>query len=222
MTGHRVAMLLAAGRGERMRPLSERLPKPLLRVGGAALIERHLHALAAAGVIRVVVNTARHGVLIRAALGDGTRYGVHIDYSDEGAQPLETAGGIARALPMLDERFLVVNADVCTDFDFRTLAPTPGALAHLLLVDTPDYLARGDFALRDGQVSNHGPQLLTYAGIATLSAALFAGLPAARAPLAPLLRAAAERGEVSGQHYRGAWVDVGTPQRLADARRRFG
>ena len=215
------AMLLAAGRGERMGTLSMRLPKALLRVGGRALIEHHLTALAGAGVSEVVVNTARLGPLIRASLGDGRRYGLRIRYSNEGKQPLETAGGIVQALPLLGPEFLVVNADVWTDFDFRALRPAQSSLAHLVLVDNPSHHPQGDFALQGERLNNGMEARLTYAGIGIFRAELFAGLPAAPTPLAPLLRSAADAGRATGQRHSGAWLDVGTAERLAQLRKRL-
>ena len=209
------AMILAAGRGERMRPLTDDRPKPLLQAGGRALIDYHLDALARAGFARIVINTAWQGHQLREHVGDGRRWGVEVRYSDEGTQALETAGGIVRALPLLGpEPFLVVNGDTHTDYPFERAALPPGRHAHLVLVDNPAQHAAGDFALDDGRVSSTGGHRLTFAGIGVYHPALFAGLPDAPAPLAPLLRRAMAAGRVSGEHYRGAWHDVGTPERL--------
>lgn len=214
------AMILAAGRGERMRPLTDTTPKPLLRAGGRRLIEYHLGALAAAGVDEVVINHAHLGGQIERELGDGRRYGLRIRYSPEG-EALETGGGILRALPLLGPApFIVVNADVHTDFDYAHLPQALDGLAHLVLVDNPPHRPDGDFALVGARVHNAGESCLTYAGIGVLCAALFAEGLSGRFPLAPLLRAAADAGQVSGERYGGFWVDVGTPERLAAVRRR--
>ena len=210
----RCAMLLAAGRGERMRPLTDALPKPLLPVAGKPLIEWHLERLARAGVERVVVNGSWLADQLRTALGDGARFGLAIEHSYEGPEPLETGGGIRHALAHLDETFLVVNSDVWCDLDPGTLALGGGDLAHLVLVDNPDHHPRGDFALVAGRVANAPPPLLTYAGIGVYRRALFEPHAPGRFPLAPLLRAAADAGRASGQHHRGRWLDVGTPVRL--------
>ena len=209
------AMLLAAGRGERMRPLTDDTPKPLLRVGGRALIDYHLAALAAAGFERVVVNTAWQGAKLREHVGEGRELGLSVRYSDEGEQALETAGGIAQALPMLGPRpFVVINADVYTDFPYARLTLPVGRYAHLVLVDNPPQHPAGDFALRAGRVYADGGPYLTFAGIGVYHPALFSGLPRRPARLAPLLARAMDAGRVSGEHYHGAWHDVGTPERL--------
>ena len=215
------AMILAAGRGERMRPLTDRVPKPLLEVGGKPLIVHHIENLARAGFTRIVVNHAHLGEMIEARLGDGSAFGVAIDYSREG-QALETAGGIAHALPLLGGKpFLVVNGDVYCEFDFATLPQrcsrmeASAAKAHLVLVANPLHRADGDFALVDDLVRNQGSPRLTFSGIGLYDPRLFDVLtPGEKTPLAPLLRQAAEQGAVSGEHYRGRWEDVGTPERL--------
>jgi MurNAc alpha-1-phosphate uridylyltransferase len=211
-------MLLAAGRGERMRPLTDATPKPLLEAGGRTLVERLIERLAAAGFTELVINHAHLGHRIEAALGDGTRFGVRIAYSPE-ATALETAGGIANALPLLGGApFAAINADLHTDFPFARLrdALRGDELAHLVLVDNPPHHPLGDFALADGRVRNAGPVMLTFSGIGVYRPALFAGIaPGAKAQLAPLLRRAADAEQVSGTRYRGRWVDVGTPERLA-------
>jgi MurNAc alpha-1-phosphate uridylyltransferase len=215
------AMILAAGRGERMRPLTDHTPKPLLAVAGKSLIVRHLEALARCGVQEVVVNHAWLGEKIEAALGDGARFGLRIRFSPE-AQALETAGGIANALQWLgDAPFAVVNADVFTDFDLCRLRACAedmlrtGDLAHLVLVDNPPHHPQGDFALREDRVLSEGEARLTFSGIGVYSPQLFSGIaPGTRAALAPLLRAAMARGQVGGEHFRGAWDDIGTPARL--------
>lgn len=209
------ALILAAGRGERMRPLTDTMPKPLLKAGGRSLIEYHVDHLAAADVTDLVINHARFGEQIEAALGDGSRYGVSIRYSAEGDNPLETGGGIRHALPLLDtDPFLVVNADIYTDFPFTPLTMPAGSLAHLVLVDNPDHNPDGDFSLTDHSVGLAAFPRYTYSGIGLFRPALFADTEPGAFPLAPLLQAAAGDGRVSGQHYAGTWVDVGTPERL--------
>lgn len=209
-------MLLAAGRGERMRPLTDRIPKPLLTVRGKPLIVYHLEKLARVGVQQVVINLAWLGDQIRAALGDGSRWGLRIIYSDEGGEALETGGGIRRALRWLGaEPFLVVNADVFTEFDFAALTIRPQALAQLVLVPNPEHVPDGDFALSDGRVRESGAQRLTYAGIGLFRPELFAGCPPGKFPLLPLLQRAIALDRLDGQLYRGGWSDVGTPERLA-------
>ncbi len=211
------AMILAAGRGERMRPLTDATPKPLLRAGGKTLIEYHLAALARAGFRELVVNTGHLGARIEAALGDGAAYGVRIEYSREDGQILDTGGGIFNALPRLGEApFLVVNGDVYTDYPFEQLPREPLGLAHLVLVPNPPQHARGDFALREGRVWGAGAELLTFSGIGVYRPRLFADCQAGVFPLAPLLRRVMAAGEVSGERYGGEWRDVGTPERLAE------
>ncbi|HET7775043.1 MAG TPA: nucleotidyltransferase family protein [Azospira sp.] len=212
------AMILAAGRGERMRPLTDTCPKPLLKVGGKPLIVWHLERLAAAGFREVVVNHAHLGGLIEDALGTGSTWGLHITYSPESPGALETAGGICQALPLLgDGPFLVVNGDVYCDWDFsRTPAlDLRGDLAHLVLVPNPPQHPGGDFVLADGRLVGEGEGRLTFAGIGIYAPALFAGLVAGQpAKLAPLLRQAMAQGRVGGEVHAGCWEDVGTPERL--------
>jgi MurNAc alpha-1-phosphate uridylyltransferase len=216
MLGAMKAMLLAAGRGERMRPLTDHTPKPLLKVAGHTLIEHHIQALARAGIRELVVNHAYLGAQLIAALGDGSDYDVHIDYSAEPPGALETGGGIFNALPLLGEApFLVVNADIWTDFDFSILPRQPESLAHLVLVDNPAHHPQGDFALVNSRVHQDGPARMTFSGIGVYRPDLFAGSPGGAFPLAPLLRRAMAAGQVSGEHYTGAWFDIGTPERLA-------
>lgn len=209
-------MILAAGRGERMRPLTDQTPKPLLRAGGRTLLDRHLCALAAAGVDTVVVNVAWLRGRIIDYLGDGRRWGLRVLVSDEGERGLETGGGIRRALPLLGEAsFWVVNGDVWTDLDLRALPREPAGEAHLVLVDNPPHHPEGDFALADGRVVAEGPgPRLTFAGIGCYRPRLFQGAETGSFPLAPLLRRAAAAGRVGGMHHRGRWCDVGTPERL--------
>jgi len=218
------AMILAAGRGERMRPLTDHCPKPLLAVGGKPLITRHIERLAATGITELVINHAHLGHMLEAALGDGSALGVSIRWSPEPPGALETAGGIRQAMQFLgEEPFLVVNGDVFCEADFEPLAriapglSPEGDLAYLLLIDNPDHNPQGDFALDDGRVrADEGLPRLTFSGIAAYHPALFSSLEAGKpARLAPLLRVAMSENRVGGEHYRGRWVDVGTPERLA-------
>ena len=235
-------MILAAGRGERMRPLTDHTPKPLLQAGGKPLIVWHIERLCAAGYTHIVINHAHLGQLIEDALGNGAELGVSIDYSRE-ISALETAGGIATALPLIEEDvFPVVNGDIYCEYDFSRLAEPLARLAaghdqaHLVLVDNPPHHPQGDFVLdnsrvvnadtpltpyvlgtagaRDGIPCGH-PSRLTFSGIGVYHRALFARTPAGeKAPLAPLLRLAIDAGRVSGERFAGRWVDVGTPERL--------
>jgi len=213
------AMILAAGRGERMRPLTDHTPKPLLQAGGKPLIAWHLERLAAAGFRDIVINHAHLGSLIEQTLGDGAQWGLHIQYSPEPPGALETAGGIATALPLLgDQPFLVVNGDVYCDFDFGRFFGSTAAGTHLVMVDNPAHHTGGDFSL-DGErvVYGHGEQTLTYAGIGVFSPSFFANVkPGTIMKLRPLLDAAIAAGTLTGERFAGRWVDVGTPQRLAE------
>ena len=222
------ALIFAAGLGERMRPLTDTTPKPLLRVGGKRLVEWHLEKLSALGVEEVVVNTAWLAEQFPATLGDGARWGLRITYAHEGATPLETGGGMWNALPLLgDAPFVLVNGDVWTDYDFTRLPREPDGLAHLVMVDRPPQATRGDFALdADGLLRDTGADLLTYSGIGMYRPQLLDGwrgivnAPAhvdgkPKFPLAPLLRAHMARDAITGEHHRGRWTDVGTPERLA-------
>lgn len=216
------AMILAAGRGERMRPLSNHTPKPLLSVGDKALIEYHLHRLSAMGVEDVVINLAWLGDRIRERLGDGSEYGLRLHYSDEGEAALETAGGIAKALPLLgDAPFLVINGDVWCDADISALSLQEGDLAQLLMVDNPLHNTRGDFTLEGDRLHSGGESRLTFAGIGLYRPELFKNLPAGPQALAPLLRKAMAANRVTGLHHHGDWCDVGTPERLAELDRRL-
>jgi MurNAc alpha-1-phosphate uridylyltransferase len=210
------AMVLAAGRGERMRPLSDVTPKPLLQVAGKSLIQRHLEALAAAGIRDVVINLAWQGEQIRTVLGDGARYGVRITYSEEGPQALETGGGIHRALPWLGERFIVISADIWTDFPLAHCLTRPAGndLAHFVVVPNPDYHPRGDFGLSAGRMTQQA-ELLTYANVGCFRAEFFASCVPGRFPLAPLMFDWIKAGRVSGELYTGGWCNVGTPEQLA-------
>lgn len=210
------AMILAAGRGERMRPITDNLPKPLVPVAGKPLIAYHLESLARAGVHEVVINLAYRGSQIRDALGDGSRHGVRIEYSDEGPEPIETGGGIFKALPLLGAGpFLVVNGDVWTDFDFARLQRLePGAHAHLVLVPNPPHVARGDFGLEGDYVIESDTDRFTYSGLGLYSPAFFAGCVPGRFPLLPLLKRAIAARSLRGEVYRGDWLDIGTPERF--------
>lgn len=225
-----MAMLLAAGRGERMRPLTDHTPKPLLEAGGKPLIVWHIENLVRAGITELVINHAHLGAQIEAALGDGSRYGATIRYSSEGTA-LETAGGIAFALHLLGEQpFAVINGDIFCDYDFAQLhthadkLKVGGDTAHLVLVNNPPQHPNGDFHLHDGHLLATSDQRLTtndskftFSGIGIYQPALFAHIArGTKAPLAPLLREQIALGKVSGEHHRGWWVDVGTPQRLAE------
>ena len=221
------AMVLAAGRGERMRPLTLERPKPLLEAGGVPLIVHHLRALRDAGYPDVVVNLSWLGEQIRATLGDGAAHGVRIAWSEEGPEPLETGGGIFRALRLLGpDPFLVVNGDVWTDVDYRMLddALAPGDLAQLVLVANPSHNPNGDFALDRGRVvEDAGPGIprLTFSGVGVYRPELFDGCQDGIFKLAPLLRAAARAGRVGAQVHPGTWMDIGTPERLADLDRKL-
>lgn len=208
-------MILAAGRGERMRPLTDTTPKPLLRVHGQPLIERHVERLAHAGITTIVINLAWLGSMIRDHLGDGSRFGVAIEYSDESPHALETAGGIFRALPLLGpDPFLVVNGDVLTDYPVAQLGLDATRDAHLVLVPNPPQHPRGDFGLVDGAAVEAATERFTYSGIAVYRPEFFAGCQAGTFPLKPLLLRAMAAGRCSAELYRGMWEDVGTPARL--------
>jgi MurNAc alpha-1-phosphate uridylyltransferase len=211
------AMLLAAGRGERMRPLTDTCPKPLLNVAGKPLISWHLERLAQAGFREVVINLSWLGELIADAVGDGSKFGLSIQYSREPWPALETGGGIVQALPLLGEGpFLLVNGDVFTDIDFSALQIAPDDLAHLVLVPNPAHHARGDFGLAGrGRIVAEGGERLTYSGVAVLRPGFFAGAAPGRFPLLPWLLRALEAGRLGGQRHDGMWLDVGTPERLA-------
>jgi MurNAc alpha-1-phosphate uridylyltransferase len=223
------ALIFAAGKGERMRPLTDRTPKPLLTVGGKPLIVWHVEKFAALGVRDIVVNTSWLAEQFQPALGDGTRWGVRLHYSYEGPEPLETGGGMLKALDILGaQAFLAVNGDIWTDYDFAKLPGEPDALAHLVLVNNPPQHPRGDFSLAgDGRVLADGDSRLTFAGIGVYRPSLLddwksvigntlgADQIPPRFKLAPLLSAAMDRGLISGEHHRGSWTDVGTPERLA-------
>jgi MurNAc alpha-1-phosphate uridylyltransferase len=213
------AMILAAGRGTRMASLTQTTPKPLLELGNESLLERQLSRLGAAGIRDVVVNLSYRGDQIRAAIGDGSRFALTVSYSEEPPEPLETAGGIIQALPLLgDEPFLVINADVVSDFDFADLAGRDGT-GTLVLVPNPAHHSGGDYGIdRHGVLTTDEPKW-TFAGISLLSPALFAGLSPGRRPLSQVFDAAIAARQLKGLIHAGAWIDVGTPERLAAARR---
>ncbi len=221
------AMILSAGRGERMRPLTDHTPKPLLKVGGKPLIVWHLERLAKAGFKEIVINHAHLGQQIEDALKDGAEWGVFIQYSPEKVA-LETAGGIANALPLLgDEPFLVVNGDTFTDISFQdaamrannhaALRGMKNPRAHLVLINNPPQHPKGDFAIQDGMLKNEGAQMLTFSGVGVYHPDLFAEIVKGQpAKLAPLLRKAIDNNAATAQYYQGVWHDIGTPERLAE------
>ena len=209
------AMILAAGLGTRMRPLTDTTPKPLLKVGGIPLIVWHIERLSHDGFKDIVINVAHLGYKIIEELGDGSQWGVRLHYSDEQEEGcLESAGGIIKALPLLgDETFLVVNGDIFTDYEFlehRKLAD--GVLAHLILIPNPDHNPEGDFALQNNKVVDN--KQYTFSGIGYYSPKLFEGIPYGKSSTIPLLRAAMKEGRVTGELYEGEWLDIGTPERL--------
>ena len=210
------AMILAAGRGERMRPLSDERPKVLMRAAGRPLIEHCIERLVEAGIRELVVNHAWLGQQIVEALGDGSRFGAALQYSPEPDGALDVGGGIINALPMLGESpFIVASADVWSDYPFHRLLAGPKGLAHLVLVDNPAFYPRGDFGLDGDRVDSGGMPRLTYSGIGVYRPELFAGRASECHPLLPILHEAIGRGEASGEHYRGRWFNVGTPDDLA-------
>ena len=209
------AMILAAGRGERMRPLTDHTPKPLLKVGGKPLIVWHLERLAQAGFTQVVINHAHLGAQIETALGDGAQWGLQIQYSPEKVA-LETAGGIANALHLLgDAPFLVVNGDVFTDMDFSHIKLAPNHLTHLVLIDNPPQHSQGDFVFEGGKIKAEGTNKLTFSGVGVYHPALFAAIKRGEAAkLAPLLKQAIADNKATAEHFQGVWHDIGTPGRL--------
>jgi MurNAc alpha-1-phosphate uridylyltransferase len=216
-----IAMILAAGRGERLRPLTDQLPKALVEVAGTSLLERHLAAVRAAGVRTVVINLGWHGEQIVERIGSGSQYGVDVVYSPEGDDVLETGGGIHRALPVLgSDPFVVINADVYTDMPIPLDLTEDGALAHLVLVPTPAHKSAGDFDLVNGRIRNSDQPSLTFSGVAVYRPEFFAECSPGRFPLAPMLRVAADAGQMTGSLHEGTWEDVGTPERLAALNRR--
>ncbi len=215
-------MILAAGRGERLRPLTDQTPKPLIEVAGRPIIEWTIESLVGSGFTELVINVAHLGQKIIDKLGDGEKFGCKISYSEEGEVGLETGGGIYRALPLLGEQpFLVVNGDIATDFPFHTLPTELSGKAHLVLVSNPTHNAKGDFSLAAESVSNEGGDLYTFSGIGVYHPSLFDQCHAGKFPLAPLLREAMEKKEVSGVQYSGFWLDVGTVDRLKELEQRL-
>jgi len=215
------AMILAAGSGERMRPLTDKTPKPMLQVNDKPLIQYHVENLVQAGVVDIVINHAVFGEQIEACLGNGKDWDARIVYSAEGDQPLETAGGIIKALPLLgDKPFITVNADIWTDYPFQNLfIESDGQAshsAHIILVDNPEHNSKGDFALSDEKVLNQGEPMLTFSGISVFTPDFFKGCSSGRAPLTPMIRQAIAQGQVTGSHYQGRWQDIGTPERWCD------
>jgi MurNAc alpha-1-phosphate uridylyltransferase len=210
-------MILAAGRGERLRPLTDQVPKSLVEVRGETLLERHLQALRAVGIETVVINLGWLGNAVLDRIGSGNRYGLKVIYSQEGDNVLETGGGIHRALPMLgNDPFLVINADIYTDMPMAGIELGGNDLAHLVLVPTPADRNNGDFALAGGRVRNSGESLLTFSGVSVYRPEFFANCEPGRFSVVPLLRKAADEDRVSGSLYEGFWRDVGTPARLAE------
>ena len=210
------AMILAAGRGERLRPLTDEIPKPLIEVGGRSLLERHLDNVRSAGIETVVINLGWLGDKIVKHVGSGKRYGLEVIYSQEGNNILETGGGIHKALPMLgSEPFLVVNADICTNMPVPDVSLENEHLGHLMMVPTPGYRDRGDFNIEEGLIRNGTDAALTFSGVAIYRPDFFDGCEAGRFSIAPMLREAADRGQLSGSLYEGLWADAGTPDRLA-------
>jgi N-acetyl-alpha-D-muramate 1-phosphate uridylyltransferase len=212
------AMILAAGRGERMRPLTDHTPKPLLPVAGKPLIVHTINQLVAAGFTDIVINHAHLGQQIEDTLGNGKHLGANIVYSPEGEQALETAGGIINALPLLGNKpFLVVNGDIATDFPYTELHKIKVDLAHIVLIDNPPHHPQGDFALdHSGKVTDNDQQRYTFSGIGLYHPDLFSNTPSGISKLAPLLRAAISAQRATGQHYSGFWMDIGTPERLQE------
>lgn len=208
-------MILAAGRGERLRPLTDETPKSLVEVGGRSLLERHLDHVKAAGIETVVINLGWLGDRIVERVGSGRRHGLEVIYSQEGDNILETGGGIFKALPTLgDGPFVVINADIFTDMPVPEVTLADDQLGHLVMVPSPEYRAGGDFDIEEGLIRNSSDQSLTFSGVAIYRPQLFDGCEPGRFPLTPLLRAAAEDGRLSGSLYEGLWADIGTPERL--------
>lgn len=210
------AMILAAGRGERMRPLTDTTPKPLLKAGKFSLIEYQLYNLAKIGITEIVINAAYKGEQITATLGSGEKYGVNIEYSIEKPEALDTGGGIYKALPILgDEPFIVINADVWTDYPYENLDLEQNKLAHLVFVDNPIYRPNGDYALEQNLVTFGTPKL-TFAGIGIYSPKLFANCKSGKFSLVEPLAIAIKNQQVTGEHYHGKWFNIGTPEQLAE------
>lgn len=212
------AMILAAGRGERMRPLTDTTPKPLLKAGGKALIEYGIENLVAAGFKEIVINLAHLGQQIKDYCGDGQRWGATIVYSDEGETALETAGGIAHALPLLgDQPFLVINSDIVCDYPLARLRNKTVDLAHLVLIDNPPHHPLGDFCVTgNGLLSEQGPEKFTFSGIGVYHPQMFKDIPLGPLKLRPVLNRAMQQGRISGEIFEGLWLDIGTPERLKE------
>jgi len=225
------AMILSAGRGERMRPLTDKIPKSLLEVNGKPLIQYHVENLVQSGIVDIVINHAVFGDQIEDCLGDGKYWDARIVYSPEDDEPLDTAGGIVKALPLLGgESFLTVNADIWTDFSFQQFSglrrdrsdeDSSNRLAHIILVDNPAHNLQGDFSLDGDMVLNEGEPMLTFSGISIFTPEFFEDCSTGNASLAPMIRQAAAQGQVTGSHYRGEWRDIGTPERLQALRQSF-
>ena len=216
------AMILAAGLGNRMRPLTDTTPKPLLEVDGKALIIYHIERLAAVGIKEIIINIAHLGFMIPDALGDGSKWNIKLIYSDEqtiGA--LESAGGIIKALPLLSETFIVINADVWCDYHVDTTFGLNDKLAHIILVNNPDHNPNGDFALNEDRIENEGTTKFTFSGIGYYHKDLFANLEIKKQALAPLLRDQIKKDRISGEVYEGTWRDIGTPERLEEINQLF-
>jgi MurNAc alpha-1-phosphate uridylyltransferase len=214
------AMILAAGRGERLRPMTDHLPKPLVDVGGRPLIEHHLGRLSAAGFSKVVINHSHLGNMLQEKVGSGGRWGINIHWSEEQPQALETGGGIFRALPVLGTApFLVINGDIWTDYPLARLRSIKCDWAHLVLVPNPQHNPGGDFALQDARVRNTGETRHTFSGISVYHPRLFTGCAAGKFSVVPLLRSAIDEHMVTGELFHGGWGDIGTLQRLDDVRR---
>ncbi|MEJ2114662.1 MAG: nucleotidyltransferase family protein [Gammaproteobacteria bacterium] len=211
-------ILLAAGLGERLRPLTDKIPKPLIEVAGKPLIEYHLENLKSAGFKKVVINLSHLGEMIKEHLGDGTRFNLEIEYSQEGQQPLETAGGIIKALPLLGKKpFLVMNADIWCNHALCFANLTHDKLAHLVLVDNPKHNVKGDFAYEFGKIYNTGKNLLTFSGIGIYNPKIFRDFATEKRALAPILRGLIDKQLVSAEYFTGNWFDIGTQERLAEA-----
>ncbi|NOR36354.1 MAG: NTP transferase domain-containing protein [Woeseiaceae bacterium] len=212
-----IAMILAAGRGERLRPVTDSVPKSLLEIGGQALLERHLRSLAEGGVETVVINLGWLGEQITERIGSGEEYGLNVVYSQEGDNILETGGGIHRALPVLGaDPFLVINADIYTDMPLPDVQLSDDDMVHLVCVPVPEDMASGDFAIVDGRIRNDGEPMFTFSGVSIYRPEFFANCTPGRFSVVPMLRAAADADRISGSIYSGLWRDVGTPERLAE------
>jgi MurNAc alpha-1-phosphate uridylyltransferase len=212
-----IAMILAAGRGERLRPVTDSVPKSLLEIGGQALLERHLRSLAEGGVETVVINLGWLGEQITERIGSGEEYGLNVVYSQEGDNILETGGGIHRAMPVLGaDPFLVINADIYTDMPLPDVQLSDDDMVHLVCVPVPEDMASGDFAIVDGRIRNDGEPMFTFSGVSIYRPEFFADCTPGRFSVVPMLRAAADADRISGSIYSGLWRDVGTPERLAE------